>query len=389
MNDELMMRARSWLFDRALPFWASAGIDRTNGGCVESFALNGAAPSGVDFKRTRVLCRQVYVFSHAAHLGWEPARDACDFLFATLLDKHWLGPQQGWACRLTTAGDVLDLTPDLYDYAFALFALGWRHKAFGDPDALTVAHQTLDLIHERFSHPTHEGFHHILPPALPRQQNPHMHLIEAALVLAESSGDARFRSAADEIAQLFGTRLARFPEGVLPEFFDDEWRPITKGQGQQVEPGHQFEWAWILAQHQKLFGAEHTDKVRALVTFAERHGVDPQTSVTINGVDERGQPLNRGTRIWPNTERIKGWIGLYDLTGIDPTAQIEGSLRVLLNNHLEPAPNGCWIESFDEAGVPKADVIPTSSLYHLFLAFAEAMRVADTLAKTEKAGALA
>jgi mannose/cellobiose epimerase-like protein (N-acyl-D-glucosamine 2-epimerase family) len=377
MDSQLSARIRSWMFEEALPFWTDAGLDRTLGGAVESVALDGRRPAGAPFKRTRVACRQIYVFSHAELLGWPGAAAAADHVYEHLVTRFWLGPDKGWARRVTPEGVLLDPTPDLYDFAFALFALGWRHKARKDPDAIALAHHTLDYMDRCFRHPGGEGFNAALPPALPREQNPHMHTIEAALVLAETSGDARFVALADEIATLFKTKLCRLPEGVLPEFFDDAWRPVDGEKGRWIEPGHQFEWAWILAQHQKLTGADHRPVVEALVTWAEAKGVDPASQVTFNGVRDDGVPVDKGSRGWPNTERIKGWIGLAELTGCDPWPAVQGSAQLLLDRYLKLAPRGCWIDQFDENGVPKSDTIPTSTLYHVFLAFAEALRYAE------------
>jgi mannose/cellobiose epimerase-like protein (N-acyl-D-glucosamine 2-epimerase family) len=378
MDETLAHRLRSWMFDVALPFWSSAGLDRVNGGVVESFAMDGRTPSGVGYKRTRVTCRQLYVFSHAEILGWTPAAAAADWAYAFLTEKHWAGVDQGWLRRVDETGCPLDPTSDLYDYAFALFALGWRYKARRDPATLSLAHRTLDIIDGRFRHPSGLGFHALLPPRLPREQNPHMHLIEAALVLAEATREARFGQLADDIADLFQAQVCRLPEGVLPEFFDDDWRPIEGDQGRWVEPGHQFEWAWILAQHQKQTGKDNTPVIKALVNWAEQHGVDPVSQITFNGVRDDGVPLDKGSRTWPNTERMKGWIGLAELTGADPWPAVKGSARVLLERYLEPAPAACWIDAFDAEGAPKAEAIPTSTLYHVFLAFAEALRFAGS-----------
>lgn len=377
MPQHTLSALKTWMNEEALPFWASRGLDMVHGGSVESLALDGVSPSGANFKRARVACRQIYVFSHAELMGWSQAGAAADHLYEHFITRFWQGPNKGWARSLTQQGALLDPTPDLYDYAFALFALGWRHKARKDPAALALAHQTLDFVDRQFRHPGGEGFHAALPPALPREQNPHMHLIEAALVLAETSGEARFQALADEIAALFKTRMCRLPMGVLPEFFDDAWRPIEGDKGRWVEPGHQFEWAWILAQHQKLTGADNAAVVQALVESAERHGVDPATQVTFNGVRDDGLVLDKGSRTWPNTERMKGWIGLAEVSGVDPWPAVEGSARVLLQRYLAPAPQGCWIDRYDADGKPMVDVIPTSTLYHVFLAFAEALRFAE------------
>lgn len=381
MDRALLDRMRHWMFQEALPFWADKGLDRAHGGVVESFALDGVTYSGVDFKRARVAGRQLYVFSHAELWGWPGARAAADHVYDHFVSRFWQGPDKGWLRRVTMNGDALDATPDLYDYAFALFALGWRYKATQDAAALALAHQTLDLVERVFAHPSGLGFHAALPPSLPRQQNPHMHLMEAAIVLAEASGEPRFFALAETLSTLFTSHLCRRPNGALVEFFDDDWGPFGGDLGRRVEPGHQFEWAWILAQHQKLTGAPHTPIIQALVAWAERHGVDPQTHVTYNALDVDGVATDKASRTWPNTERLKGWIGLAEVADIDPWPAVNGSVRLLLDRYLEPAPRGAWIDVFDAEGRPTAKEIPTSTLYHLFLAFAEALRWSSTPAK--------
>lgn len=375
---------KTWMFDVALPFWAGPGLDRRHGGVVESFAMDGVSPSGEAFKRTRVACRQLYVFSHAQCMGWAPAAAAADHVYDFLLQHARRGPEAEWPRRLTLDNAWLDPTPDLYDYAFVLFALGWRFKATGDQGALALAHQTLDFIERHFRHPNGLGFHAALPGALPREQNPHMHLTESALVLAEASGDQRFFDLAASLIDLLKTRLIGMPEGILPEFFDEDWRPIAGEKGRWTEPGHQFEWSWILSQHQKLCGANHAEVVAAMVDRGEQFGVDPATQATFNRVRDDGFVLDAGSRTWPNTERMKGWIALFELTGRDPSQALAGSGRLLLDRYLFPAPPGRWIDSYDAAGAPTAATIPTSTLYHVFLAFAETIRIAPAL--TTKGG---
>jgi mannose-6-phosphate isomerase len=40
----------------------------------------------------------------------------------------------------------LDLKRDAYDHAFGLFALAWYYKLTGEPRALALAHEILDLL---------------------------------------------------------------------------------------------------------------------------------------------------------------------------------------------------------------------------------------------------
>ena len=268
MTAPLAADLRAWMFDVALPFWGAEGIDPV-GGYVEHFSLDGMPFTAR--KRVRVICRQIYVFSHAAELGWPEGERCSTHGLRFLLDHAWLGQEGGWARTLDREGAVLDGTPDLYDLAFVLFALGWRHRVFGGTEARLWAHRTLDFIEAHMRHPSGVGLLHEKPAKGPRQQNPHMHLLEAALVWTEA-GDARFRKLADLLVDLFATHFYDPATRTLAEFFDDDLRRVAGPQGVVTEPGHQMEWAWILANHQRLTGRDSCALVRGLTDFAEARG---------------------------------------------------------------------------------------------------------------------
>jgi mannose/cellobiose epimerase-like protein (N-acyl-D-glucosamine 2-epimerase family) len=136
-----------------------------------------------------------------------------------------------------------------------------------------------------------------------------------------------------------------------------------------------MEWAWILANAKRLLGLEIDAVARGLIDFAERHGVDPATGVTYNQVRNDGVPLDRGSRSWPNTERMKAAVASFELFGTDPRPVLAQSSAVLFDRYLKGPVPGTWIDAFDGEARPVANTIPTSTLYHVFLAFAEALRV--------------
>jgi N-acylglucosamine 2-epimerase/mannose-6-phosphate isomerase len=117
------------------------------------------------------------------------------------------------------------------------------------------------------------------------------------------------------------------------------------------------------------------------VAFAERHGVDPASHATFNQVRDDGAPIDPASRTWPNTERVKAHVALYELLGRDPTVPVTQSTRLLLDRYLNATPPGSWIDNFDALGRPLAKTAPTSTLYHVFLAFAEVLRLEGRLVK--------
>lgn len=367
---------RSWMFDQALPFWAAHGLDLDNGGYVEQLTLEGQdAEAG--FKRTRVTCRQVYVFSHAAVMGWtagiELAAPGMDFL----LTQAWQGDDKGFARTLAPTGEVLDGTPDLYDHAFALFAFAWRHRATKDAVSHAWMHRTLDFVETHMRHPGGLGFWHELPPKGWRQQNPHMHLTEACLAAHEATGEVRFAEAARRLVELFRAKLFDLNTGTLAEYFNDDWSRAPGEDGRIVEPGHLMEWCWILNQARKQLGMDVGAEIRAAARFAEAYGVDPATGMTYNSVRDDGAPLDKGSRSWPNCERIKAAIALWELDGVDPAPVIDAAAGVLLHRYLAREPAGVWMDVFDAEGRAAARTVPASTLYHVFLAFAEVLRITD------------
>jgi N-acylglucosamine 2-epimerase/mannose-6-phosphate isomerase len=380
MGEDIYAAARRWLFDDALPFWAEHGVDRVNGGYVEHLKLDGTNP-GVDFKRVRVIGRQIYAFSHAALLGWSDglalARHGYDFLTV----HAWLGPQGGWARQLDCKGAIKDPTPDLYDLAFVLFALGWFYRVSGDKSALGWAHRTVDFLDAQMRHPGGAGFLTEKPETGPRLQNPHMHLLEATLVNLHASGDTRFRSLADEIVSLFCDHFFDPATRTLGEYFNAGWSRMQDDRGRMIEPGHQFEWAWILAGYQHATGRDMRRYVRALVEFAEMHGVDAERGATFDIVRDDGVVLDRSLRVWPHTERIQAAVAMFELDGRDPRPTFDKTGEFLFQRFLSQSPRGTWIDRFNSDGTPKVDKIPASTLYHVVIAFAEMLRVKDAVTR--------
>jgi mannose/cellobiose epimerase-like protein (N-acyl-D-glucosamine 2-epimerase family) len=365
-----------WIFSSALPWWAAHGVDRADGGFVEQVTPDGR-DVGIAFKRTRVTARQIYVFSHGYMMGFAPGLDVARHGVDFLVSKTWLGPDKGFARKLSRSGALLDATPDLYDHAFALFAFAWHHKASGDTASRDWMHRTLDVTEAKLRVADGDGFWHELPPNGWRQQNPHMHLTEACLAAFEATGEARFANLARELVTLFTSRFFDPSSQTLAEYYTPDLARAPGDEGRITEPGHQFEWAWILNACRKLLGMNLAPQIRALAQFAEQNGVDPATGFTFNIVRDDGVPIDRASRTWPNTERIKAAIALHELDGVDPSAVIAGSGRVLFDRFLSQNTPGTWIDLVDVNGKPVPGNAPASSLYHVLLAFAEVLRVSD------------
>ena len=365
-------RFRAWLFDFALPLWASAGHEGDHG-AREYLALDGSAPA-IPYKRMRVQARQIYVFSQAALLGWAPGEALArqGYRFITRAGERKDG---GWARRLSPVGEVLDDAVDLYDQAFVLFALAWYVRLTGDADATARARRTMAWIRTNMAAP-HGGFHNVVPvEAGPRQQNPHMHLLEATLALFETTGDPYYMAFARDLVELFQTRLFDPATGTLGEFFEADWTPAPRAAGDHVEPGHHYEWVWLLDQYERLTGADASNAIDRLYGFSRRFGEDQATAMVWDVIGRDGRLREQSIRLWPQTEALKAH-AVMSRRGFGGAERIPLVVDNLLGRFFQGCPVGAWIDQFDASGAPTADKIPTSSFYHVMMCYAELDRLA-------------
>ena len=385
-------RLQPWLSGTLLPFWAESGFDREHGAFVEKFEPSGEA-SREDYTRVRVQARQIYVFSHAAvagfsDVGLERARSA----FAFLEEHAWDRAQGGWFQRLRRSGPPLDRTKDSYDHAFLLLAMAWLYRAGGDDRVLRRAEETSAYFDAHFGLTrggVFDGYREQVtgqetaPGAelpLPRRQNPHMHLFEAYVALYEASGEAHWLSQAQRMFDLFERYFFDAAGGQLIEFFDRDWREIPHENRCLREPGHHFEWTWLLHRYAGLSGDDRAAAaMRPLFDWAWRHGIDRESAapyVAFEELDPEGRVLAEGRkRLWPQTEAVKACLAVYERFG--DAAALDGAHQLLeaMFRTFAGLDSPRWREQVDREGKLLRDGMPASSLYHLFLAVAEAVRV--------------
>ena len=364
----LQARFHAWMIDDALPLWSSVGRDAPGFGFQEQLTLEGR-PGDVAFKRMRAQARQIYVFSHASVLGWPAGMQAAGDGLA-FISEHGSRPDGAWVRVLGRHGGVLDPAVDLYDLAFVLLGLAWHARATGETAPLVAARRTAGYIRTHMAAAS-GGYHNVLPPTPGhRQQNPHMHLLEACLALYEASQDELYAELAHELVGLFQTRFHHPETGTLGEFFDDALQPAEGEAGGHLEPGHHYEWVWLLDQYARLFGIDHAAEIDGLYDWAEAHGSDA-TGVAVVDVVGRDRVVRRDSmRLWCQTEGLRAHAVMWR-RGRPVAARVESALAYLLGRHLADCPRGTWRDHFDATGHNISGWIPASSLYHIFTAYAE------------------
>ena len=346
---------RAWLVEAALPLWLAHGIDHARGGFFEALDLRThrcAAP----FRRLRVVARQIVVFSQAQALGIPGAEQAVR-LGLHFLETHAALEDGGYAWRFDLAHKPIDRTRDLYDHAFVLLALASAANLAGTATLRPPALALLSWLDERFTHPA-GGYLESLPPALPRRQNPHMHLLEALLAAATAFGDDVFHTRAQSLVNLFAHLLFDRATGALPEYFDEDLQPIRENGTFLVEPGHHCEWVWLLHQAATLGLSVPQDAPARLMQFADSHAINPATGALFDELNSNGTLRAAGSRLWPQTERLRAEFLRADASEMRQLQAVRA-----LSAHLRP--DGLWHERRLADGSFADLPAPASSLYHL------------------------
>jgi mannose/cellobiose epimerase-like protein (N-acyl-D-glucosamine 2-epimerase family) len=370
--------ARAWLFEHALPIWWERGYDRATRSFHERLELDGS-PTVPEPRRVRVQARQTFVYALAGRMGWPgPWREAVE-AGAEVLLRRALRPDGGTRHLLAPDGAPLDERRDLYDAAFVLLALSEAARVLDKrPDLIDAATRLEGWIHWYWDHPEGGFEEGEVCPSPPRRQNPHMHLLEALLSFYETTGNALHFERASDLAHLFRSKLFDEEHGALPEFYDENWRPMSDQLGRVVEPGHHFEWCWLLHRWRALGGEDFTAQAERLRAHAEAYGVESGAACDQIFID--GRPSKKTARLWPQTERLKANLARFEATGDTEAARLALQAHDMIRAFCDTTAPGYWFDLRTPDGAFTREPARASSFYHIMLALAELIRVADAQA---------
>lgn len=368
-NGAWRRRVQHWLLEETLPLWSTAGVDDHFGGFHEALGFDGrplAKP-----KRMRTMARQVYAFSVAKQRGWGGGADALiDHGIRFMADKGRT-ERGGWVRTLNPDGSVADPLEDAYDHACVLLALAHAHRS-GNKEALGLATETFAFLDQHLEDERLTGFLESPDGEGVRRSNPHMHLLEAFLAWHAVTGDRAYLRRAARIIDLFRSHFFEVDSWTLGEFFDRDWHPAPSEKGQWTEPGHHFEWASLLVDFADKSGQKDLVAYgRKLYASAIANGLNRATGLAYGAVSRQGLPLDNISRSWPQTEAIKAAVALDGTGGPDLKPEIEARVGRLFRWHIDPAPQGLWIDQIDERGRSLAKEVPASIFYHLVTALTQ------------------
>ena len=369
-------RLRARLEGFLLPFWSTQGFETDGDLFHERFDFAGD-PARDAPRRAMVQARQIYVFSHAALCGMLPeGPNLVERSLRTLLSRFCENGGTGFAFSLNRDGTVHSPVRDSYTHAFVLFALAWAARVTGEAGIRHAVDGTLGFMDRHLFDRAEGGLLDKHPePAWQKSQNPQMHLLEAFLALHETFPEGPYLDRAGTIVDLFSEKILCQEPHVIPEVFGSDWsaHPETEPSG-FFEPGHHFEWIWLLDWYDRLTARTPSGAGRLLWRTALDYGM-ARGGLVLDEVAFDFRPRKRTHRLWPHTEGVKAAAVRFSAGDRDASTVAVGMLRAVNEVFLgRPFPGG-WVDRIGPDGRVLVETVPASSLYHLYGAWAEAERI--------------
>ncbi len=360
--------ASRWLSVKALPLWASNGFDRAREAFEEQLDFDGTPVATVP-RRVMVQARQISVYAAAALAGIYPGggEQALRAAHAMMRTYREADGAPGWVFSVDRTGRVVDGKRDLYAHAFVVFGLAWAMRLERDRRMVHAVADTLKVLDRHFADAAHGGYWDCLPrPDALRRQNPHMHLFEALLALAETSGGDEALARCDKLRALAIDRFLDRESGMIREHFDERWNVHPEPGRGSVEPGHLFEWAWLLRRYETATGYNQDEPVSRLIDAGLRYGLDEERGRIVDEIAEDGSARSASSRSWPHAEALKALSAEASRSSAAASRLLAPILRRLRSVYCEDRLQGGWIDHVDAKDGPISAVMPASSLYHLY-----------------------
>ncbi|MHC8375221.1 AGE family epimerase/isomerase [Pseudomonas sp. MDT1-16] len=303
--------------------------------------------------RAMACARQLYLFSSL--IGQVPAAEERAAALFRSLQQHFHDAEHGgWFYSIDPQGAPLDQRKDLYTHAFILFACAHYWDKVREPLVESALNAALEVIAQRFA--TGDGLYEA---SLDRDgaslksgplQNPLMHLAEAFLATLSVREDVAVQDALVELCTALQKRFIDPQHGVLME------KPLGAVDN-WFEPGHQFEWYFLLESSPLLRGSALHASLERAFAFTEQLGVDPQTGAVRAMLDLDGRSKDGTQRIWAQAEYLRA-LTLRP----DSEAAVLRQLQALQQHSLHA---GGWYECRDENGDVTRRDMPSTTPYHL------------------------
>lgn len=367
-------QATQWLTKSVFPIWFDRGFESSTGCFVESISLEGEPLVNLD-RRAMVQTRQIYAMTEAVRLNLFDRNKSTEMIRKNtqmLITRYKLA-SGGYAHSINSQLNVSNADIDLYTQAFVLFGFARAYELLQDNELVTEAKSLLNYLRENRS-TGKGGFTEIKAGKTLYQSNPHMHLFEAALAWVAVSTESCWRELADELFELCTTKFIDSKTGFLAEHYSVPW-VSQKIEGHFIfEPGHHFEWSWLLSQYQQLTGVPTEKYSFPLYTSAEKYGLTADRKFAVDEVLSNTEVYKKSSRFWPQTERIKAAVDLgltQNSEEQNSHAQVADMAFETLFRYFEGLQAGLWQDTLQEDGKFQTQPAKASSLYHIINALSE------------------
>ncbi|HGA2319785.1 TPA: AGE family epimerase/isomerase [Pseudomonas putida] len=324
-----------WNADMALPYEALDAQHR---------------PLPVQRYRAMACARQLYLFS--SRIGQPGAAERAAALFRSL-QKHFHDAEHGgWFYSIDADGKPLDRRKDLYTHAFIVFACAHYWGKVGEGLVEATLNAALEVVDKRFARENGlyeaslgEDWTDLGSGPL---QNPQMHLAEAFLQVLAVREDDHVQQSLLQLCTALQEHFIEPQHGLMlekPRGAVDNW----------FEPGHQFEWFYLLETSPLLRGTALRASIDRAFGYAELCGVNNAAVLAMLDVD--GNVLDATQRIWAQAEYLRALV-------LRPgnEAKLLVQLKAMEQQFLHA---GGWYECRDGEGAVSRHDMPSTTPYHL------------------------
>ncbi|MGR3497695.1 MAG: AGE family epimerase/isomerase [Limimaricola soesokkakensis] len=380
-------RVGDFLFD-ALPGWLELAQD-DSGAVAERLEAPGK-PLASPERTTLTQARLVFTFAHLHLATGSPWMREAAIAIHRYLDTALRDEDGGYRVAALASG-APSAAPEhalrrTYDQSFALLALVTLRRAAPEAVPEGRVEACWNFISTRLTDPAtgalweDDAMAARGPwPGELRAQNPHMHMIEALLQAHEMTGEAVWRDRAAGLVEV-GLRHFLDPDtGAIREFTGHDLAPFDTADGWRREPGHQYEWAWLLRRFAAMGGDPAvTETAARMQRFVEAHGLrrdGPLAGAPFDAVSADGAVTEPEHLLWPLTEAGKLYADLHAETGDrEYAARALALLELIFARYVADGSDPFWVNRLDRQGRVLWPEALSRLLYHLALFLTEGGR---------------
>lgn len=370
-----------WLDQQALPLWLGPGFDQNLGLFYERLNFDGQPIVGLP-RRLLVQCRQISVYAHATLRGRLNEKEKLRALYENIRYHYLSKNDRGhWYYSINDNGMPHNCKVESYTLTFVLFALGWLYRLDPNDSYLSDVDDIFSILEGSLAAKDGGVSIELSNEQKFLSQNPNMHLLEACLNFYEAAGRIKDFDRARSIVRLLTKKILDKKFRAIPEIHLESWK-IYEPSKNWFEPGHHFEWSWLLRQFERLGGANCSSIIKKLSQRALTEGLDHSSKV----IEQVGLQKNfkiTSSRNWGLCEYLKFCSNEYQeaLWRSDNfeenlwRSRTLSSLENLKDAYLSTKIKGLWNDRLSKFGLPLTDHVPASSFYHIYFAISEVERI--------------